>query len=208
MVEASSGYQHRVRRCLTGLALALMLLLWSGTIQAHEAAPGLDDLSIVSQPDVSAAPAQNSRVFLPLVVTNRIPSTFSLIDQALAAGEIDMETALIYKVFATYGDGRLPVRFRGDNSRVIDSDAVSEAAERYATLTPATRATLLPFLIPPIYRGSWYDLQARGAAGVAFPPGGDDQELSDDPEPIEEGCEELATDLFVPLECELGSRCL
>ncbi len=39
-------------------------------------------------------------VFLPFVAKNAwAPSSFELIEQALAHGEIDEETALLYKVF-------------------------------------------------------------------------------------------------------------
>ena len=39
------------------------------------------------------------------------------ITQALARAEIQSETALIYKVYAEFGDGRLPPEFTGSESR-------------------------------------------------------------------------------------------
>lgn len=59
------------------------------------------------------------RVYLPLVTggASRLPpqdkTTDELIDKAIADGRIDAETGLRYKVFALFGDARLPAEFRG-----------------------------------------------------------------------------------------------
>ena len=50
---------------------------------------------------------------------------------------------------------------------MIDSDAVSEATLRFADLSPTTREILVPFLIPPVYAGSWYDLRMNGQIAAA-----------------------------------------
>ena len=95
------------------------------------------------------------------------PSTSSqLIDAALARGEIDAETALTYKVFVTFTDARLPARFRGDDHLLPDSHILDEVRSRYAGLSPTTQATLDPFLVPPIYIGSW----VQGGATVRPQP--------------------------------------
>ena len=69
---------------------------------------------------VSGAPvraASPSTAYLPLAARGLsipFPSSEELIDRALASGAIDTETALIYKVYAAFGDARLPSQYRGD----------------------------------------------------------------------------------------------
>jgi len=110
----------------------------------------------------TAAPAPGRyKVRLPLIQNHWItppPATSDqLIDAALARGEITAETALTYKVFASFGDPRLPARFKGDDRLIPDSHIVDKVLKQYATLSAATKAILNPFLIPPIYKGSWDD---------------------------------------------------
>ncbi len=97
------------------------------------------------------------------------PTSAELIDQALADHQIDSETALVYKVFAAFGDSRLPQQYRGDDSRVLDSDVMVEVSTRWATLTQDTRSTLVPFFAPPVYEGS--GVRDLDAASPASPVG-------------------------------------
>ena len=112
-------------------------------------------------------------LFLPFVTNNgsgASGTSFELIEQALARGEIDEETALVYKVFAVYLDPRLPQRFNGNDSQVRDTLITAEAGARWPSLSPATQALLAPFLLPPAAPGSWLELQqAQAAAGIARP---------------------------------------
>jgi hypothetical protein len=80
-----------------------------------------------------------------------------LIDAALARGEIDLETALVYELFAAFGDGRLPARYRGDDSRVVDSDILEVIAQQFDSLTLQTQAIARPFLARPTSPGSWLE---------------------------------------------------
>ena len=84
------------------------------------------------------------------------PSSFTLISEALALGQISAETALLYRVFATFGDERLPLAFHGDDSALMESP-VDLAAVRAVlpTFSAEAQAALRPFLVPPIYEGSW-----------------------------------------------------
>mgnify|MGYP005843324875 CR=1 FL=1 len=82
-----------------------------------------------------------------------------LIDDALANGDLDTETALIYKTYATFNDPRLPAEFQGDASGISDPGFLWTAINDFDTLSAATRETLAPFLIPPMYSGSWWDRQ-------------------------------------------------
>jgi len=96
------------------------------------------------------------RAYLPLVMYGvRPPTSDQLIDEALERGEIDSETALTYKVFAAFGDARLPAVYQGDDQSLVDSHIVAEVLYRYDSLSAATQAILNPFLIPPAYEGSW-----------------------------------------------------
>lgn len=74
------------------------------------------------------------------------PTTFELIDKALADGVIDAETALVYKVFHEFSDDRLPAEYRGRDDGFFESVALQKAATIFNTLTPATQQILAPFL--------------------------------------------------------------
>lgn len=184
----------RLRFCLAALAAVFVLFFVSGETHGQEEQSFKQDMAI--QQPTARTEAQAFRVFLPLANAYHRPSSFELIEQALAYGEIDDETALIYQVFAAFGDPRLPARFQGDNTGIIDSSAARDAMLRYATLSAAARTTLGPFLIPPIYRGSWYDLRINGVASPAS------VSPTADPPPIEARCQEIAQGLLIPLESE------
>jgi hypothetical protein len=150
--------------CLQLIAL-LVLLLLAGLAQA-------------APEQLSAGPA----VFLPLVIGPApARSSFELIEEALAAGELDAETALIYHVYAITLDPRLPAKYRGVDKEVLESSALREAMRRWDSLSAEAQALLAPFLIPPAYEGSWADpatawrVAPAGSAGVqaAASPTGD-----------------------------------
>lgn len=189
------------RSLLVALLVLVGLALWPGVAAAHEARTG-------GGKEDSGPAAVVQRTFLPFVNHERLPTSFALIERARGRGEIGEETALIYRVFATFGDARLPWRFRGDNSGVIDSDAVSEATLRFAELSPTTRETLVPFLVPPVYAGSWYDLRMNGQIGARLVLSGDGYIAAEGPvmtgpvEFITERCQEVADDLLIPLETD------
>ena len=180
----------RPRRWLMLLVVVSGLLLLPAVAAAYE-----EEVDVGPGPAAAAAPAPTFPLFLPLVSHTPTPTSFTLIEQARERGEIDDETALVYQVFATFGDERLPIRFRGDDSGVIDSDAVSEATLRFADLSPTTRETLVPFLIPPVYAGSWYDLRMNAQIGAS-------QVMTGPVEFITERCQEVADDLLIPLETD------
>jgi hypothetical protein len=78
-----------------------------------------------------------------------------LIDAALAAGDLDSETALSFKVFALFRDARLPARYKGDDSQQFESDVLEEVLARFETLSAANQAALGPYLRRPADVGSW-----------------------------------------------------
>jgi hypothetical protein len=85
------------------------------------------------------------------------PSTEALIDAAVLAGKIDADTGLEYKVFASYGDPRLPAQYRGNDTVAFDTHIDVEFARRFQSLPAPMQETLEPFLIPAYYPGSWHD---------------------------------------------------
>jgi hypothetical protein len=85
-------------------------------------------------------------------------STEALIDAALAAGRIDAEQALVYRVYAQFGDDRLPPEFDGAPDR-LGGVSLRLLSAQLPTLSQATQDTLRPFLMPPIYRESWFGRQ-------------------------------------------------
>src|SRR5256714_1008333 len=93
-------------------------------------------------------------------------SSSELIDAALAAGEIDAETALTYKVFAVYQDPRLPAKYAGDDSGSFETQAVEDFRVAYDTLSQTTKALLAPYLLRPADVGSWRDPAVRAAMGA------------------------------------------
>jgi hypothetical protein len=95
------------------------------------------------------------------------PTSEYLIDEALANGEIDEETALTYKVFAAFGDTRLPTQYAGDDSQVLDSHVMDKIVATWDTLSPQTQAVLDPFFVPPYYEGSWHDLATSASASLS-----------------------------------------
>lgn len=91
-------------------------------------------------------------------------SSETLINQALAKGEINAEAALIYRVLAAFGDTRLPVAYKGDDSGILDSNALNDVIEQFDLLSSTTQDILSPFLLRPSSIGSWADPSSTRAA--------------------------------------------
>ncbi len=95
-------------------------------------------------------------------------TSFDNIDRAVAAGRISADQGMVYKVFAIYGDARLPQDLRGDDGDLADTTFMSEVAARYATLPVDIQQKIAPFLIPPFHKNSWWELrQQQNARGYA-----------------------------------------
>lgn len=80
-------------------------------------------------------------------------TTDALLEAATDAGLIDSEKALLYRVYAAFGDDRLPFEYQSVHPP--PDDALDQAAARWPDLSEATRDTLEPFFAPPAYLGSW-----------------------------------------------------
>jgi hypothetical protein len=145
-VRRPSARLRRLCLILTVLAAELGILPPLGT-----AAP-----PVTAAP--ASAPSDTPFIYLPVVYGPAAPkSSFELIEEALRAGELDAETALIYRVYAITLDPRLPARYRGVDKDDLENDALREVVRRWDSLSAGTQALLAPFLVPPIYAGSWVD---------------------------------------------------
>lgn len=99
------------------------------------------------------------------------PTSNKLIDTALAAGTITEEQALIYKVYAEFGDPALPAQYLGDNTGLIEGDAQQQIVSYVdrigaANVPAATLDVLYSFLVPAYYEGSWWHKQHPAARSV------------------------------------------
>jgi hypothetical protein len=94
-----------------------------------------------------------------------MPSGIDLIDEALEKGNIDEETALLYKIFHAFDDDRLPAAYSsGFGTDDFRTHITKKAGYLYESLSPEVQLTIGPFLVPPIYEGSWWDLKRRETA--------------------------------------------
>lgn len=84
------------------------------------------------------------------------PSSEALIADALTAGDITPQEALVYEVLAAYGDPDLPANLKGDDAEIPSSLAVARAYEGWSTLSPEQQAAIGPYMLPPNAAGSWY----------------------------------------------------
>ena len=109
-----------------------------------------------------AAQSDAGKVYLPLVIGDgegpEGPSSIQLIEQARAAGTITDEQALIYKVQAVVGDPALPRPYQGDDRDQDGTLVMNAALEQWDALSPATQATLAPYLRAPSQPDSWIAL--------------------------------------------------
>jgi len=127
---------------------------------------GLVFLFLLMVGSISVLPTQarsQSPIYLPIVTKNAVPplppSAFDKIDDALNDGQIDAETALLYKTFAVFDDSRLPSAYRSANIGGQASLFMLEVIETYSTLSAQTQALVQPFFTPPYQPGSWASLQ-------------------------------------------------
>jgi hypothetical protein len=100
--------------------------------------------------------------YLPLVIGgsgNAQPGSVELINQAVAAGKISAETGLIYKVYATFSDPRLPAAYRGSGIGPHGDGVIRQVMSQAATLSPEATRILAPFFVPADRPGSWYEQQ-------------------------------------------------
>lgn len=98
------------------------------------------------------------------------PNSIAAIDRALADGDIDEETALLYRLYAAFGDERLPPELRV-GGYIDPGPLLRQTRARFDSLSPATRQAAAPFFVPPIYEGSWYQDAGAPKSLAAVPKG-------------------------------------
>jgi hypothetical protein len=146
------------------VGLSLLGLSFAGLVA--QAAPNTQESVVQLTTTPTATPQPRWQVYLPLIHNPRpLPSSSTLIDEAVAEGRLTAETALLYKVWAGYGDERLPAAYRGDDSHVMDDpEIISQIRQQWNSLSAETQAALTPFLMPPAYEQSWFGQRQRLAA--------------------------------------------
>jgi hypothetical protein len=109
-------------------------------------------------------------------------TTFDKIDDAVASGEITAEQGLTYKVFASFGDPRLPSQYVGAPDPLAETP-LDDVTARWNQLSDSAKATLGPFLIPPFHQGSYWEQQIEGssAAATSSPALASPRAAADDP---------------------------
>jgi hypothetical protein len=103
-----------------------------------------------------------------LHVTAAPVSTRELTDAAVAAHKLTVQRALVFRVWSTFGDRRLPAAYRGDADGAPDDGVLAEAVA--ARLRGKDRRAVAPYLLPPIARAGWVlKGAARAHASAAGP---------------------------------------
>src|SRR5688572_4069200 len=120
--------------------------------------------AVISASAGGLATSSTVKVFASAAAT---PST--LIAAALAQNRISVEQALTYRVFALFGDVRLPPEFDGAPDGEPDHMLMRQVSVALPTLSQAARDVLLPFVLPPIYAQSWYAVRLGAPAAAAAP---------------------------------------
>ena len=140
------------------------------TVDAAGNVQGIGRGSAVITATTSAGAASAAVGVFRTVGADRDPTSAKLIAAALAAGSIDAEQALLYRVWAAMGDARLPAAYDGAPDAAPDHMILRETSARMGSLSPATRDLLRPFFVPPIYAQSAF---AQKPAGRGVAKGGD-----------------------------------
>lgn len=120
----------------------------------------------------------------------------ALIAQALAAGTISAEQALIYRVYAQVGDVRLPAAYSGAPSATPDHLLLREVASKMTSLSQGAQDLLRPFFVPPLYAASWY-AQQLGALEPAASARSTAQSAALHPAAVLANCDFAAKPLFI-----------
>jgi hypothetical protein len=114
---------------------------------------------------LSGAPARRS---LAAQGTPQPLTSGQLIDRALEAKAITDEIAHKYRVFAAFGDTRLPAPYKGTGAGPQVSPQVVDAAARSRqSFSAQTQADLAPFFARPADPGSWVTLPTVNADPAA-----------------------------------------
>ena len=78
----------------------------------------------------------------------RARTSLELITEAVERGELDPDTAVLYRVYAVTDDAKLPARYRGEAPIKDGTPVLRHARSRYDSLRPEIREALRPYLFP------------------------------------------------------------
>jgi hypothetical protein len=151
-----SDSDARVTASLTGIGANIIVL--EGTLDFGEVPIGATRGSVGTfkvRHDPSQ-PLDKTVLDWTIVAIPLPPTSFALIEKALADGIINAETALLYKVYVEFNDDQLPAQYQGREDGFFEARAVMAAAEQFDTLSPTTQQLIAPFLREPNAPGSWY----------------------------------------------------
>jgi hypothetical protein len=85
-------------------------------------------------------------------ITQNPVTTEALLAAAVSRHEISVERALEYRVFAAFGDSRIPKRYLGDFGGEGDDSVLQEVAQEWPKLSASTKNALRRFFAPPAAR--------------------------------------------------------
>lgn len=114
--------------------------------------------------DIRDRNKRNNCRAMPLKITAEPVGTRELVAAAVAAGKLTPQQGLLYRVYAAFGDRRLPAAYAGDASEP-EHGVLREAISAWPRLSAGQRAKLSPFFTPPAAKRS----QATGAAARSGP---------------------------------------
>ncbi len=128
------------------------------------------DADIIATALSGAVGSASTHLAISVAAADNTKTSDELIASAGASGLITDEQAFVYRVLAAFGSTQLPAQYRGRIDERLDSPLRTEINQRYPTLSSAAQAAVVPYLMPPIYAGSWADpnLQA-GPVTLAKP---------------------------------------
>lgn len=116
-------------------------------------------------PDTSAKPGPADSPDIP-AAADAGPSSQALIAADLEGGAIDAGTALQYRAWALFQDGRLPEKYAGAPSSGEDNGLFDEIAATADTLPAEQSAELRRYLLRPTDAASPWSRPATAAVGV------------------------------------------
>jgi hypothetical protein len=157
------------------LRAGLLLALVAGCATSPTPAPGTAAATgAIASPVVAASPAATqdpaaSPLPPPAATTPPVaqePTSVDRILEARDAGSLDEPTALLYRVYAIFGDPRLPAEY-ASTTWDEDGGALAEAALQIDTLPPEVAAELRPYLARPTDPSSVF----HGSGAIGMVPG-------------------------------------
>ncbi len=153
-----------ILRSVAGLPVSADCLQQNGDVDCNGTVDSADALQILRH--LAGKPVTLPAGCPPLGGSEQ--TSADKIEEALKAGKIDSETALVYKVFSSFADSRLPTEYKGDDTYAEDNFLLPELIVRLPGLSPSNQAILRPFLRTPRASDGWFQLRAAESATGTF----------------------------------------